>query len=296
VPGVDSVARLGRFNFQMSTPEYFNVMHTRIVRGRAFDASDRLRTPLVAVVSQAMGRVLWPGKDPIGQCIHVGWNALHPVDVTPCTTVVGVAEDAAMQSVTDEQRFMYYIPVEQANPAWATTILVRLAPQVADGTERVRRALQAAMPGDGFVVVRPLAELLDVSRRSWNLGAILFSSFGLLALIVAAVGLYGVVAYDVAQRRHEIGVRIALGASSRNVLAIVARQGLAFVAAAVGLGVLVALGASRWIQPLLYGESAKDPLTYAVVAAIMLLVAIAASVVPAARAARVDPNIALRAD
>ena len=118
----------------------------------------------------------------------------------------------------------------------------------------------------------------------------------MLALIVAAVGLYGVVAYDVAQRRHEIGVRIALGASSRNVLAIVARQGLAFVAAAVGLGVLVALGASRWIQPLLYGESAKDPLTYATVAAIMLLVAIAASVVPAARAARVDPNIALRAD
>jgi putative ABC transport system permease protein len=191
---------------------------------------------------------------------------------------------------------MYYLPLEQTNPAWSTTILVRLAPQVTDGAERVRRALQTAMPGDGFVVVRPLAELLDVSRRSWDLGAILFTTFGVLALIVAAVGLYGVVAYDVAQRRHEIGVRIALGARSLDVLAIVARQGLAFVAAAVGLGVLVAFGASRWIQPLLYGESARDPLTYALVAAIMMVVAIAASVLPAARAAGVDPSSALRAD
>jgi ABC-type antimicrobial peptide transport system permease subunit len=201
-----------------------------------------------------------------------------------------------MQSITDEQRFMYYIPVDQANPAWATTILVRLRPQVTDGTERVRRALQTAMPGDGFVVVRPLAELLGVSRRSWKLGAILFTTFGMLALVVAAVGLYGVVAYDVAQRRHEIGVRIALGARSRNVLAIVARQSFALVATAVGLGILTALGASRWIQPMLYGESARDPVTYALVAAIMILVAAVASVVPASRAASVDPNIALRAD
>jgi putative ABC transport system permease protein len=296
VPGIDSVARLGRFNFQMTTPEYFAVMQTRILRGRAFNASDRENAPLVAVVSQAMGRALWANDDPIGKCIHVAWNSLRPNDPTPCTTVVGVAEDAAMQSVTDDQRFMYYIPVDQANPAWATTILVRLAPKVTDGTERVRRALQAAMPGDGFVVVRPLSELLGNSRRSWNLGAILFSTFGALALIVAAVGLYGVVAYDVAQRRHEIGVRIALGASSADVLAIVARQGLAFVAAAVGLGVLVALGASRWIQPLLYGESAKDPVTYTLVAGIMIVVAIAASVVPTARAAGVDPSVALRVD
>jgi len=296
VPGIDSVARLGRFNFQVSTPEYFDVMRTRILRGRAFNASDRAGTELVVVVSQAMGRALWPNADPIGQCIHVAWNSPHPDARPPCRTVVGVAEDAAMQNVTDEQRFMYYIPLEQANPAWATTILVRLSPQVADGPERVRRALQAAMPGDGFVVVRPLAELLDASRRSWNLGAILFTTFGVLALLVAAVGLYGVVSYDVAQRRHEIGVRIALGARSRNVLAIVARQGVVFVAAAVGLGVLVALAASRWIQPLLYGESAKDPLTYAIVAAIMIAVAIVASVVPAVRAAGVDPNTALRAE
>jgi len=296
VPGIDSVARLGRFNFQMTTPEYFDVMRTRIVRGRAFDARDRAGMPLVTVVSQAMGRALWPDKDPIGQCIHVAWNPLHADVPTPCTTVIGVAEDAAMQTVTDEQRFMYYIPLEQTSPGWGNPILVRLSPTVTDGPERVRRALQAVMPGDGFVVVRPLAELVDISRRSWRLGAVLFTTFGLLALVVAAVGLYGVIAYDVAQRRHEIGVRIALGARARDVVAIVARQGFAFVAVAVGLGVLVALGASRWLQPLLYGESAKDPAAYALVAGIMIVVALVASVVPAARAAGVDPNIALRAE
>jgi len=296
VPGIDSVARLGRFNFQMTTPEYFDVMRTRIVRGRAFDALDRAGMPLVTVVSQAMGRALWPNKDPIGQCIHVAWDALHPDPRPPCNTVVGVAEDAAMQTATDEQRFMYYIPVEQANPAWASTILVRLSPAVTDGPERVRRGLQAAMPGEGFVVVRPLAELVDISRRSWKLGAVLFTTFGLLALIVAAVGLYGVIAYDVAQRRHEIGVRIALGARAGDVVSIVARQGFAFVAVAVCLGVLVALGASRWVQPLLYGESATDPAAYALVAGVMIVVALVASVVPAARAAGVDPNIALRSE
>ena len=296
VPGIDSVARLGRFNFQVTTPEYFDVMRTRILRGRAFDASDRAGAPLVAVVSQAMGRALWPNQNPIGQCIHVAWFALKTDVQPPCTTVVGVAEDAAMQSATDEQRFMYYVPAEQVNPLWGSTVLVRVAPWVTDGPERVRRALQSAMPGNGFVVVRPLSELVDLSRRSWRLGAMLFTAFGLLAVIVAAIGLYGVIAYDVTQRRHEIGVRIALGARSRNVITIVAKQGLSFVVAAVGLGTLAALGASRWIQPLLYGESATDPVTYAAACVIMIAVAIVASVVPAARATGVDPNIALRAD
>ena len=296
VPGVDSVARLGRFNFQITTPAYFDVMRTRILRGRVFNASDRAGAPLVAVVSAAMGRALWPNQNALGQCIHVDWIAPKAGVEPPCTTVVGIAEDAAMQSVTDEQRFMYYVPVEQVNPLWGSTFLVRVAPSVTDAPERVRRALQSVMPGNGFVVVRPLSELVDLSRRSWHLGALLFTAFGLLAVIVAAVGLYGVIAYDVTQRRHEIGVRIALGARSSDVVAIVARQSLSFVVAAVGLGTLTALGASRWIQPLLYGESAKDPLAYAAVCVIMIAVAGVASVVPATRAAAVDPNIALRAD
>ena len=127
VPGIDSVARLGRFNFQLTTADYFKVMRTRIVRGRSFDDSDREGSPLVVVVSASMARVLWPGKDPIGQCIHVGWGSPGSADQAPCTTVVGIAEDAAQQSLTDDQRFMYYLSVDQSNPQWVATIYVRLA-------------------------------------------------------------------------------------------------------------------------------------------------------------------------
>ena len=298
VPGVDSVARLGRFNVQVTTPEYFRVMRTRILRGRPLERSDREGTPLVAVVSQAMGRALWPGKDPIGQCMHVGWTMLGGPSVAPCTTVVGIAEDAAMQSVTDDQRFMYYLAADQLGLSWAATILVRLAPHADDvaALDGVRRGMQAAMPGQGFVIVRWLSEDVDRERRSWRLGATMFVAFGVLALVVAAVGLYGTIAYDVAQRRHELGVRIAMGAQRADILRLVARKALAFAGAGIGTGIVIAAVAAPWLQPMLYGESARDPATYALVALCMATVALAASAVPAMRAAKMDPNVALRVD
>lgn len=126
--------------------------------------------------------------------------------------------------------------------------------------------------------------------------ATLFLAFGALALIVAAVGLYGVIAYDVAQRTHELGVRVALGAKSGDIVGLVVRQGLTFAAAGAGVGLAIAALAAPWLQPLLYKASARDPLTYAAVGTIMLLVAAAASAVPALRATRVDPCGALRSD
>jgi len=297
VPGIDSVERLGRFNFQITTRDYFAVMRTRIVRGRGFDDRDRERTPPVAVVSDAMARALWPGQDPIGKCIGVSWNSLADLKNPPCTTVVGVAENSAQQSIRDEQRFMYYLNVDQIEPGWVSTILVRMRGRDIDGDiERVRRAMQRAMPGNGFVIVRPLQEIVDDQRRSWRLGATLFVAFGGLALVVAAIGLYGVIGYNVTQRMHEIGVRIALGAQSANIFRLIVVQGLSFAAAGAAIGVVAALVASRWIEPLLYKQSARDPLTYATVAAVMIMVALVASAVPALRAARADPNRALRVE
>jgi ABC-type antimicrobial peptide transport system permease subunit len=162
--------------------------------------------------------------------------------------------------------------------------------------DRVRRAMQAAMPGSGFVVVRRLQEMVDNQRRGWVLGATLFLCFGGLALVVAAVGLYGVIGYNVAQRMHELGVRIALGARSGDIVSLVVRQGLIFAAAGVGIGLTLAIGASRWLEPLLYKVSARDPLTYAGVGALMALVAVAASALPAFRAVSADPNRALRSE
>ena len=297
VPGVDSVERLGRFNFQMTTPGYFKVMRTRILRGRGFDEGDREGAAPVTVVSAAMAKVLWPGQDPLGRCIQVSWDPAAGIRAPPCTTVVGIAEDAAHQGLLDEQRFMYYLNVDQIEPSWVSTLFVRMTgPDIEGDVERVRRAMQAVMPADGFVVVRPLQEVVDDQRRSWRLGATLFAAFGGLALVVAAVGLYGVIAYSVGQRMHELGVRIALGARAGHIVRLVVAQGLAYAAAGSAIGLLLAAYASRWIEPLLYKESARDPVTYGAVGALMIAVGLVAGAVPSLRAVRADPNRALRAD
>ncbi len=296
VPGIDSVESLGRFNFQITTPDYFRVMQTRILRGRGFTDADREGTPRVTVVSDAMARALWLGRDALGQCIRVGIGAAPSAATTPCTRVIGIAENTAQQNLTDDPRFMYYLPAEQVAPD-VSTLYVRLATPNARGeVEHLRRALMRVMPGNGFVVVRPLEDIVDDQRRSWELGATLFTAFGGLALVVAMVGLYGVVSYSVEQRRHEIGVRMALGATRGRVARLVAGYALRATALAVVIGTLIAIVVAPRTQPLLFAESAFDPLVYVVVAATMLAAAMAASLVPATRAAGMDPNVALRAD
>jgi predicted permease len=297
VDGIDSVEGLGRFNFQVISPEYFSVMQTRILRGRAITDGDRDGGPLVVVVSEAMGRALWGAKDPIGQCMHVGIGDHPEATARQCTTVVGIAENSAQQNLTDDPRFMYYLSAEQFGPALVSTMLLRVAgPDATSQVEAVRRALTREMPGDGFAVVRPLQEVVDDHTRSWRLGATLFVAFGGLALVVALVGLYGVISYQVTQRMHELGVRIALGARAGDVVGLVVWQGARVAVAAVAIGLLLAILAARWVQPLLFRQSATDPATYSVVAVAMLLAATGASAIPALRAARADPCTALRVE
>ena len=297
VPGIDSVEQLGRFNYQVVSPEYFDVVRTRILRGRGFEFSDLPRAPRVAVVSQAMAKALWPGREPLGQCMEVTWEPTANVPYESCTTVVGVAEDAAYQGLTDEQRYVYYLNQEQMPAGWARQVLVRLNGDLtAAELERVRIALQRVMPGDGMVILRKLQDVIDDQSRSWRLGTMLFVAFGGLAVVVAAVGLYGVIGYTIAQRMHELGMRIALGARSGHILKLVLGQGVWFAAAGAAIGLAIAFFASRFIEPLLYKQSARDPVIYLSVAGIMILVGLAASAAPAWRAVRADPNRTLRAD
>ena len=162
--------------------------------------------------------------------------------------------------------------------------------------ERVRRALQQMMPGQAYVTVAPLEDAVDRQRSSWRLGATMFVAFGVLALVVAAIGLYGVIAYSVTQRMHELGVRVALGARSHNIVRLVVGQGISFAAAGAAIGLAIALLAARWVQPLLFQESARDPVVFTFVGVAIALVAVAASAVPALRATRADPNVALRSE
>jgi hypothetical protein len=289
VPGVDSVGARGSFYLQAGNSEYFKTIGTRLLRGRNFDTRDDARSPRVAIVSDGMARALWPGADPLGECIRIS------ADTAPCTTVVGVVEEMRLRSLTAEREHTYYLPIAQYGEATGM-LLVRVAGDADDYGDRVRRRLQRLMPGAAYVSVMPFRDAVDPTMQSWRFGATMFVAFGALALTLAGVGLYGVIAYGVAQRRQEIGVRLALGASTIHVVRLVVGDGLRLVVVGVLFGSAVALFASRWVAALLFQESPSDPVVYTIVATVLLVVAVLATAGPAAGAARVDPNVALRAD
>ncbi|MEP7086564.1 MAG: ABC transporter permease [Gemmatimonadota bacterium] len=289
VPGIDSVERLGHFNLQMATAEYFRTMGTRIVRGRGFDSTDGASSPRVAVVSEGMANALWPGQNALGKCIKFGG------DTMPCTSVVGIAENIKANDLIEDNGLQYYRALRQSAPRDAV-IFVRTHGDGRRLAETVRKVLQPLMPGSSYVTVTPMHDIVDPSLRPWRVGATMFLLFGILALVLAAVGLYSVIAYDVAQRTQEFGLRIALGAHARDMFRMVLGEGLRFALGGIVVGALIALAAGHWVQPLLYEESAHDPLVFISVAAVLAVVAVAASAIPARKAMRLDPSIALRTE
>jgi predicted lysophospholipase L1 biosynthesis ABC-type transport system permease subunit len=266
-------------------------MDTRILRGRSFTEADRGGAPLVAVVSENMAKKLWPNQDALGQCMRVGQ------DTMPCTTIVGVAENAAQRGLTNDPQLQYYLPADQFIRAGGlSTLLLRVRGDPAKLADVARKRLQPLMPGAAYITTDLMRDVVDQQRRAWQAGATIFLALGALALCVAAVGTYGVISYNVAQRMHELGIRIALGAQSKSVVGLVVRQGVSFSLAGVVVGMSLAAFVAKWMQPLLFHQSARDPVTYAAVAAMMVAVGIAASVVPSLRATRADPNVVLRSD
>jgi putative ABC transport system permease protein len=289
VEGIDTVGKLGQFDLNAISPTYFATVGTRIIRGRGFTDDDTPRAPRAVVVSEGMGKALWPGRDPVGQCMRI--NA----DTMPCTYVVGIAQNIKDQSLAADSGYYYYLPAIQFNPT-SGGLIVRVHGDATRHTETVRRRLQREMPGASYIVITPFSEILGSETKSWQLGATMFVAFGGLALVLAAIGLYSVIAYNVAQRTHEIGVRVALGAQGQDVVRMVVADGLRLAAVGVAIGAAAALGAGRWIKPLLFNVSPTDPIVFVLVAVTLIGVAIAASWVPAVRASRVDPNVALRSD
>jgi predicted permease len=287
LPGRDSLTGLGTFYQNIVAEDYFDATGTTIRRGRPLTRADRSGPPQVAVVSETLAAKLWPGADPIGQCVKV--NA----DTMPCVPVVGVARDVRWGSLGDNDRMQIYQPMNLEDSGW---LFIRTAGDPARMVEPVRRELQRVMPGAAYVNVRSVSSTLDFVLRPWRLGATMFTLFGGLALVVAAVGLYGVIAYSVAQRTHEMGVRAALGAKRGDLLRLVVGEGLRITVVGIVLGAAASLAAGKFLASLLFGVSASDPGTFFLVAVVLLGVAGLASVIPAWRAARADPTSALRAD
>jgi predicted permease len=290
VAGIEKVSTLGNFILQAGTPDYFRTLGTHVFRGRAFDDTDRENTQRVVVVSDGMARALWPDQEAIGQCIRID----EPD--APCTTVIGVAENMRVRSLDDAREHTYYIPAAQYEGPLYPQLFVRVAGEPSAFIEPLRRRLQAELPGAAYATVRPLSDLVDPSMRAWQFGATMFVAFGLLALVLAAIGLYSMIAYGVAQRTRELGVRLALGASAGQVVRMIVGNGLRLVVAGVVLGGAIAVWAAPKLESLMFGASTRDPVVFGGVAAVLLGVAVLASLAPAVRAMRLDPNTALRAD
>ncbi len=287
VPGMDSAAHQHLFVVNPVGDDYFATMGTRLLRGRAVSSSDQKNGPLVAVVSESLGKFLWKGKDPIGQCFRLG------ADTAPCREVVGVAQDIVFGDLVGDESLQLYLPASQERNAGAVLIRTRDPRAMA---EPVRREIQQLLPSMGYANVRPLSTVIEGVVRQWVLGATMFTMFGVLALVLAAVGLYGVIAYDVAQRMREMGVRVALGAQAGDIRRLVLWQGLRVTALGVTLGVVIAFGTVRYVEKLLFNTPAEDPVAFGIATITILAVAVLATLIPARRATRVDPVVTLRTE
>ena len=293
VPGRDSLGARGMFLVQGGSPSYFETMGTRVLRGRGFTGSDNATSERVALVTESMARLVWPGEDPIGKQMRIGNEQV------PFTTIVGMVEDTHARAMTDPKEFWYFVPIAQYMAHYGEAspqIFARVAGEASGHLETLRRRLQREMPGASYVTTRTLESMVAPERQSWRFGATMFVAFGALALVLAAIGLYSVIAYAVAQRSHELGVRIALGASVGDVVRMIVGQGVAFAIAGVAIGSAIALWAGRWIEPLLFEQKARDPMIFAAVGVVLVAVAVIATLRPAMRATRVDPTVALRSD
>ncbi|MFI5311315.1 MAG: ABC transporter permease [Gemmatimonadales bacterium] len=296
VPGWDSIPALkgGGPYVSAVTGDYFETVGTRVLRGRGFTAADRSGTEPVALFNETMARTMWPGRDPVGECLFSGGDAKS---ATACARIVGVVADARRFGLREEASMHYYLPFGQETGFGGTTLLIR--PRFGTPASLVataRRMLQELDPTISYIQAQTLQESVDPQVRPWRLGASVFSLMGILALIVAAVGLYSVMSYLVAQRTHELGVRIALGARGGDILALVLRGGAGMAAIGVVLGLGLALVCGRFVAPLLFDTSPRDPAVLGGAAVAMLAVAVLASWIPALRARRVNPMEALRSE
>jgi ABC-type lipoprotein release transport system permease subunit len=250
----------------------------------------------VVIVNETMARLYWPGRSAIGQCLRIG-----PGD-PPCATVVGIAQNTRRQAVVEGDSLLYYVPLDQASPGLRR--MARLVARTTDDdldtfariAETSRRQALAIEPSLRFVSARPLEDVVAPQLRAWRLGAGLFSVFGVLALVVAAIGLYSVVAFEVEGRRHEMGVRSALGASTGAIVRLVIADGLRLAAGGVAVGLALAWLVAPRIAGLLFGVAPQDAQIFAGVATVLTAAALVASAVPGLRAARIDPSTALRSE
>ena len=284
--------------FKGITPDWLRALGARVLRGRDFSESDALEAPGVVLINETLARRCFPNEDPIGQRFKMGskqppLSATNVYGLPEWSTIVGVVNDVKSlhphpEAVPEVYQSYWQYPMQ------GPTLLVRTTSDPATLAEAIRRETKAVIPNLPPPLVRTMDDLLSETVAQPRLQTGLLSLFAGVALMLAAVGLYGVLAYTVTDRYREIGIRLALGASKRNVLSLVIAQGMKLALAGMAIGILAALTLTRVIRSLLYGVTPTDPATFALVSVLLLAIALLACWLPARRAARVDPMEALR--
>jgi putative ABC transport system permease protein len=276
----------------VATPDFLDAMGIPVARGRNYTRDAQPGTPKEVVVSREFVRRFFPNEEPLGQYINLGWSENGD---RRGGTIVGVVGDVKQGALNQETQPLLYLPYAQA-PVENLRIVARTNLPPVSLTKSVRAAVREVDRELPVFAIRPLDDYVATSIGPQRFYATLVGIFAAVALALAAVGLYGVIAYAVSQRTHELGVRVALGATSQRIASMVVKQGLGLTIGGAAVGVVAAVLMTRVLSALLYGVSALDPVTFAVVLFVLLAVATVASYVPARRAARVDPLVAMRGD
>lgn len=271
--------------YESASPDYFTTMSIPIVGGRDFAASDTAKSPGVVIVNETLAQRFWPGQNPVGKHLHSG--------NTDVLEVVGVARNGKYQSLGEIPALVVYYPLTQV---YATSAALVIRTSVDPGVEisSVRGEVQKLDPKMPIYDAKTLKEHMRLALFPLHAGAVVAGSFAMLAMVLAAIGIYGVMAYSVGQRTHEIGIRMALGARASDVWKMVLKQGVIITAIGMVFGLVCAIGLSGVVASMLYGVSATDPLTFLFITLLLSAVALAACNIPARRATKVDPVIAIR--
>ena len=289
--GASASAKYSAF-YNAVSPGFFEATGTRVVRGRSFATGAAARTERAVLVNKSLADSVWPGQDPLGRCLR-----LKNIE-TACYTVIGVTQTALQLGLKDDPEAHIWAPIENLPfESWGVgDVVLRIEPRrLSPVLAQVRDLLRAEFPG-AKVTTNTMAAAMEPEYRPWQLGATLFTLFGTLAALVAAIGVFSSVSYAVSQRTHEFGVRVALGATAGRIISEVVGDGLRTVTIGIVAGILLALALGRLVASLLYGVTPGDPPAMLVATGVLLAVATAASLAPAFRAGRADPVTALRTD
>jgi putative ABC transport system permease protein len=289
----DSARRNPTLNWESATPHYFRAMDIRLLQGRLFDERDTAASPPVVIIGESLAARLWPGQHPIGRRMLTD-GAPEDEQRPGWRTVVGVVEGARYREV-DAPRFDLYLPYRQA-PNHVQHFMVRVSGDPHAVVPALRSAVAIFAPEARVDGITTMEEIVGRAFAPWRFSSVVVSAFGVMALSFAAVGIATLVAFSVRQRTREIGVRVALGAQTRDVVVLVGREGAWIALAGLAVGVLVAWILRRSVDSMLFAVRSDDALTFGGVALLLAVVCLLAAYVPARRAARIDPATALRAD